>query len=136
MIKLRIGEIELVSDYGSLFNEKVSVLRKLKSFSISSSLYLNNESSYNELLELKYMKSIPETIYTQKGGCYFWVFGGCKLISLTIQKDNDYYTSWMASETEEKWEINIEIGYDEVFGTSNPDVVKREIALNNLFSRE
>jgi hypothetical protein len=133
---LRIGEIELDTDYDNGFNEKVSILRKNKSFSISSSLYIESNvgTTYEKLNLLKKMKSIPETIFVTKGGRYFWVFEGCSLISLSIEKDEKYFG--YRHEPTEKWTIKLEIGYEEVFGTNKPNVVKREIALNNLFGRD
>lgn len=135
-MNLTIGDIYMNSDYGSGFSEKISVLKKNKSFSFSSSLYIESHvgTSYDKLNILKKMKSIPETIFATKGGRYFWVFEGCSLISLSIEKDEKYYG--YRQEPMEKWVAKIEIGYEEVFGTNNPNVVKREIALNNLFGRD
>ena len=132
-----IGEIELEKDYDNTgFSEKVSVLKKNKSFSISSSLYIESNvgTSYEKLNLLKKMKSIPDTIFATKSGRYFWVFEGCNLISLSIEKDEKYFG--YRHEPTEKWTIKLEIGYEEVFGTNKPNVVKREIALNNLFGRD
>jgi len=135
-MRIIIGEIELDTDYDNGFNEKVSVLRKNKSFSISSTLYIESNvgTSYDKLNILKKMKSIPDTIFATKGGRYFWVFEGCNLISLSFEKDEKYF--WLRDEPTEKWITKIEIGYEEVFGTNKPNVVKREIALNNLFARD
>lgn len=135
-MNLTIGDIYLDSDYGSGFSEKISVLRKNKSFSISSSLYIESHvgTSYEKLSLLKKLKSIPDTIFATKGGRYFWVFEGCNLISLSFEKDEKYFG--YRHEPTEKWVVKIEIGYEEVFGTNKPNVVKREIALNNLFSRD
>ena len=133
-MRIILGDIEIDTDYDNGFNEKVSVLRKNKSFSISSSLYIESNvgTSYDKLNILKKMKSIPDTIFATKGGKYFWVFEGCNLISLSIEKDKKYYFAYHQEPTE-KWVVKIEIGYEEVFGTNKPNVVKREIALNNLF---
>ena len=135
-MRIILGEIELDTDYDNGFNEKVSVLRKNKSFSISSSLYIESHvgTTYEKLNILKKMKSIPDTIFATKGGRYFWVFEGCNLISLSIEKDEKYYG--YRDEPTNKWIAKIEIGYEEVFGTNKPNVVKREIALNNLFGRD
>ena len=135
-MNLTIGDIYLDSDYGSGFSEKISVLRKNKSFSFSSSLYIESHvgTSYEKLNLLKKMKSIPDTIFATKGGRYFWVFEGCNLISLSIEKDEKYYG--YRHEPTDKWIAKLEIGYEEVFGTNKPNVVKREIALNNLFGRD
>ena len=135
-MNLTIGDIYLDSDYGSGFSEKISGLRKNKSFSFSSSLYIESNvgTSYDKLNLLKKMKSIPDTIFATKGGRYFWVFEGCNLISLSFQKDEKYFG--YRHEPTEKWTIKLEIGYEEVFGTNKPNVVKREIALNNLFGRD
>jgi hypothetical protein len=135
-MNLTIGDIYLDSDYGSGFSEKISVLRKNKSFSFSSSLYIESNvgTSYEKLNLLKNLKSIPDTIFASKGGRYFWVFEGCNLISLSFEKDEKYFG--YRHEPTEKWVVKIEIGYEEVFGTNKPNVVKREIALNNLFSRD
>jgi len=135
-MNLIIGDIYLYSDYGSGFSEKISVLRKNKSFSFSSSLYIESHvgTSYEKLNMLKAMKSVPDTIFATKGGRYFWVFEGCNLISLSIEKDEKYYG--YRQEPTEKWVVSLEIGYEEVFGTNKPNVVKREIALNNLFGRD
>ena len=135
-MNLTIGDIYLDSDYGSGFSEKISVLRKNKSFSFSSSLYIESNvgTSYDKLNLLKKMKSIPDTIFATKGERYFWVFEGCNLISLSFQKDEKYFG--YRHEPTEKWTIMLEIGYEEVFGTDKSNVVKREIALNNLFSRD
>ena len=135
-MNLTIGDIYLDSDYGSGFSEKISVLRKNKSFSFSSSLYIESNvgTSYDKLNLLKKVKSIPDTIFATKGGRYFWVFEGCSLISLSVEKDEKYYG--YRHEPTEKWTIKLEIGYEEVFGTNKPNVVKREIALNNLFGRD
>jgi hypothetical protein len=136
-MRIIIGEVELDTDYDTGFNEKVSVLRKNKSFSFSSSFYIESNvgTSYDKLNLLKKMKSIPDTILATKGGKYFWVFEGCNLISLSIEKDEKYYFAYHQEPTE-KWVVKIEIGYEEVFGTNKPNVVKREIALNNLFGRD
>jgi hypothetical protein len=133
-MRIIIGEVELDTDYDTGFNEKVSVLRKNKSFSFSSSFYIESNvgTSYDKLNLLKKMKSIPDTIFATKGGRYFWVFEGCNLISLSVEKDEKYYFAYHQEPTE-KWVVKIEIGYEEVFGTNKPNVVKREIALNNLF---
>jgi len=135
-MRIIIGEVELDTDYDTGFNEKVSVLRKNKSFSFSSSFYIESNvgTSYDKLNLLKKMKSIPDTILATKGGKYFWVFEGCNLISLSFEKDEKYF--WLRDEPTEKWITKIEIGYEEVFGTNKPNVVKREIALNNLFGRD
>lgn len=135
-MRIIIGEIELDKDYDAVFNEKVSVLKKNKIFSFSSSLYIESHvgTSYEKLSLLKKMKSVPDTIIATKGGRYFWVFEGCQLISLSVEKDEKYFG--YRHEPTEKWVVKIEIGYEEVFGTDNPNVVKREIALNNLFSRD
>ena len=135
-MRIIIGEIELEKDYDTGFNEKVSVLRKNKSFSFSSSFYIESNvgTSYDKLNLLKKMKSIPDTILATKGGKYFWVFEGCSLISLIVEKDEKYYG--YRNEPTDKWIAKIEIGYEEVFGTNKPNVVKREIALNNLFGRD
>ena len=135
-MRIIIGEIELDTDYDNGFSEKVSVLKKNKSFSISSSLYIESNvgTSYEKLNILKKMKSIPDTIFATKGGRYFWVFEGCNLISLSFEKDGKYFG--YRHEPTEKWITKIEIGYEEVFGTNKPNVVKREIALNNLFGRD
>jgi hypothetical protein len=136
-MRIIIGEVELDTDYDTGFNEKVSVLRKNKSFLFSSSFYIESNvgTSYDKLNLLKNMKSIPDTILATKGGKYFWVFEGCNLISLSIEKDEKYYFAYHQEPTE-KWVVKIEIGYEEVFGTNKPNVVKREIALNNLFGRD
>ena len=136
-MRIIIGEVELDTDYDTGFNEKVSVLRKNKSFSFSSSFYIESNvgTSYDKLNLLKKMKSIPDTIFATKGGKYFWVFEGCNLISLSVEKDEKYYFAYHQEPTE-KWVVKIEIGYEEVFGTNKPNVVKREIALNNLFGRD
>ena len=135
-MRIIIGEIELDTDYDNGFSEKVSVLKKNKSFSISSSLYIESNvgTSYDQLNLLKKMKSIPDTIFATKGGRYFWVFEGCSLISLSVEKDEKYYG--YRDEPTDKWIAKLEIGYEEVFGTNKPNVVKREIALNNLFGRD
>ena len=135
-MRIIIGEVELDTDYDNGFNEKVSVLRKNKSFSISSSLYIESHvgTTYEKLNILKKMKSIPDTIFATKGGRYFWVFEGCSLISLSVEKDEKYYG--YRHEPTDKWIAKLEIGYEEVFGTNKPNVVKREIALNNLFGRD
>jgi len=135
-MRIIIGEVELDADYGTGFSEKVSLLRKNKSFSISSSLYIESNvgTTYDKLNILKKMKSIPDTIFATKGVRYFWVFEGCNLISLSIEKDEKYFG--YRQEPTEKWIVKLEIGYEEVFGTSKLNVVKREIALNNLFSRD
>lgn len=41
-MNLTIGDIYMNSDYGSGFSEKISVLKKNKSFSFSSSLYIES----------------------------------------------------------------------------------------------
>ena len=135
-MRIIIGEVELDTDYETGFNEKVSVLRKNKSFSFSSSFYIESNvgTSYEKLNLLKKMKSIPDTILATKGGKYFWVFEGCSLISLSVEKDEKYYG--YRDEPTDKWIVKLEIGYEEVFGTNKPNVVKREIALNNLFGRD
>ena len=135
-MRIIIGEIELDTDYDTGFSEKVSVLKKNKSFSFSSSFYIESNvgTSYDKLNLLKKMKSIPDTILATKGGKYFWVFEGCSIISLSVEKDEKYYG--YRHEPTEKWITKIEIGYEEVFGTNKPNVVKREIALNNLFGRD
>lgn len=135
-MRIIIGEVELDTDYDTGFNEKVSVLKKNKSFSFSSSLYIESHvgTTYEKLNLLKKMKSVPDTIIATKGGKYFWVFEGCQLISLSIEKDEKYFG--YRHEPTEKWVVKLEIGYEEVFGTNKPNVVKREIALNNLFGRD
>ena len=135
-MRIIIGEIELDTDYDTGFSEKVSVLKKNKSFSFSSSFYIESNvgTSYDKLNLLKKMKSIPDTILATKGGKYFWVFEGCSIISLSVEKDEKYYG--YRHEPTEKWITKIEIGYEEVFGTNKPNVVKREIALNNLSGRD
>ena len=135
-MRIIIGEVELDTDYETGFNEKVSVLRKNKSFSFSSSFYIESNvgTTYEKLNLLKKMKSIPDTILATKGGKYFWVFEGCSLISLSVEKDEKYYG--YRDEPTDKWIVKLEIGYEEVFGTNKPNVVKREIALNNLFGRD
>jgi hypothetical protein len=135
-MRIIIGEVELETDYDNGFNEKVSVLKKNKSFSISSSLYIESHvgTSYDKLNILKKLKSIPDTILATKGGKYFWVFEGCNLISLSVEKDEKYFG--YRQEPTDKWIAKLEIGYEEVFGTNQPNVVKREIALNNLFERD
>ena len=135
-MRIIIGETELDTDYDTVFNEKVSVLRKNKSFSFSSSFYIESNvgTTYEKLNLLNKMKSVPDTILATKGGKYFWVFEGCQLISLSVEKDEKYYG--YRHEPTEKWIAKLEISYEEVFGTNKANVVKREIALNNLFSRD
>ena len=135
-MRIILGDIEIDTDYDTGFSEKVSVLKKNKSFSISSSLYIESHvgTSYDKLNLLKKMKSVPDTIIATKGGRYFWVFEGCNLISLSVEKDEKYFG--YRHEPTEKWTIKLEIGYEEVFGTNKPNVVKREIVLNNLFGRD
>jgi hypothetical protein len=53
---------------------------------------------------------------------------------LSVEKDEKYFG--YRHEPTEKWIAKLEIGYEEVFGTNKPNVVKREIALNNLFGRD
>jgi len=143
-MNIKIGELELYVDFDKVFNEKVSVLKKNKSCSIKSSIYieegkvptqlLNSATGNDKINLLKNMKSIPDTIFVTKGGKYFWVFEGCNLISLSIEKDKEYrgYQNF----SQEKWVAKIEFSYEDVFGTNKPDVVKREIVLNNLLSRD
>lgn len=135
-MRIIIGEIDLEKDYDTGFSEKISVLKKKKSFSFSSSLYIESNvgTSYEKLSRLKEMKSVPNAIIATKGGMYFWVFEGCQLISLSVEKEK--YYGYRHELPMDKWVVKVEIGYEEVFGTDKPNVVKREIALNNLFSRD
>jgi len=131
-MELVIDNIHFNIDYDSTFSESLSVLRKDKKISLSLSFYLESNvgTTSKKLNILKKMKSIPDTILITKGGRYFWVFEGCNLISLSFKKDEKYHVEM------EKCDVKLEIGYDGVFGTSKPEVVKREIALNNLFGRD
>lgn len=134
-MRIIIGEIDLEKDYDTGFSEKISVLKKKKSFSFSSSIYIESNvgTSYEKLNLLKEMKSVPKAIIATKGGMYFWVFEGCRLISLSVEKDEKYYG--YRQEPTDKWVAKFKIEYEEVFGTNMPNVVKREVALSNLFDR-
>lgn len=140
-MKLRIGEIELHLDYDSEFSEKVSVLRKKDRISFSSYIYVTGSGSGIEsnrrISYIKDLKESPSAIYASKAEAYFWIFEGCELISKSVEKDENYRSYSLTEEGHaSRWLVKIEVSYKDVFGTSKPNVVKREIALNDLFGRD
>lgn len=138
-MKLRIGEIELHLDYDSEFSEKVSVLRKKDRISFSSYIYVTGSGieSNRRISYIKDLKESPSAIYASKAEAYFWIFEGCELISKSVEKDENYRSYSLTEEVHaSRWLVKIEVSYKDVFGTSKPNVVKREIALNDLFGRD
>ncbi len=129
-MRLIIDSLELSIDWGSNFNESVYALKKSNEISIACSFYLKEGEDCRKLDIVKSIQSIPSSIYVAKASDYFWVFGGCKLISKSIKKtDPTFFPS-------EKWIVEISFSYEEVFGTNKADAVKREIALSKIFSRD
>jgi len=136
-MKINIGDISLDLNFDSA-NFRNSELKKKKRISISASLIVRdiqrptNQSIQMEKLDrLRQMDSIPCTIWAQKANYYFWVFGGCKLASKAIRLDTCYY-----SFNFETWKIDLEIEYEEVFGTNSEAAARREIAMRKLFERD
>lgn len=138
-MKLRIGEIELHLDYDSEFSEKVSVLRKKDRISFSSYIYVTGSGieSNRRISYIKDLKESPSAIYASKAEAYFWIFEGCELISKSVEKDENYRSYSLTEEVHaSRWLVKIEVSYKDVFGTNKLNVVKREIALNDLFGRD
>jgi len=138
-MELVINNTILNIDYDCSFSESVSVLKKKKSLSLKCTLYLDLKmEESNEIVEdyIKNLESLPYTVCIKKSNVYHWVFNDCKLLSKSVK--SEYYQPWELSYAEEymKWTFDISFSYEEVFGTNKEEVVKREIALNNLFERE
>jgi len=136
-MELVIDGTKLSIDYDSVFVESISALRKKKSLSLKCTLYLKVKvESSKELEFVKNLDRLADTVLVKKSNSYFWVFNGCKIIDKSLKKE--YYRPWDLSYAEEctKWTFEISFSYEEVFGTNKESVVKREIALNNLFSRD
>jgi hypothetical protein len=138
-MELVINNKILSIDYDCSFSESVSVLKKKKSLSLKCTLYLDlKKEESNEIVEdyIKNLEFLPYTVCIKKSNVYHWVFNDCKLLSKSVK--SEYYKPWELSYAEEymKWNYDIWFSYEEVFGTNKPNVVKREIALNNLFGRD
>ncbi len=137
-MELVINNKILIIDYDRSFSESVSVLKKNKSLALKCTLYLDlKKEESNEIVDyINNMESLPYTICIKKSNVYHWVFNDCKLLSKSVK--SEYYKPWELSFAEEytKWTFDISFSYEEVFGTNKEEVVKREIALNNLFGRD
>jgi len=137
-MELVINNKILIIDYDCSFSESVSVLKKKKSLALKCTLYLDikKEESTEIVDYIRNMESLPYTVCIKKSNVYYWVFNDCKLLNKSSK--NEYYKPWELSYAEEytKWTFDISFSYEEVFGTNKESVVKREIALNNLFERD
>ncbi len=137
-MELVINNKILIIDYDCSFSESVSVLKKKKSLSLKCTLYLDlkKEESIEIADYIRNMESLPYTVCIKKSNVYYWVFNDCKLLNKSSK--SEYYKPWELSYAEEytKCTFDISFSYEEVFGTNKESVVKREIALNNLFERD
>jgi len=145
---LHIRDLDLSMDFGCKFSEKISMLKKMRSLRIESTIYASvpgfedlvknpfHDQSIKKLNVVRELVDVPSVIWVGKTN-YFWVFSGCKFVYKDIRKhERDYFGifSSIGQEPKQRWLVEIEISYEGVFGTNRMDVVKREIALSNLLN--
>ncbi len=120
-------------DYGSVFSEKVSQLKKKTEITISIGHYIydNMVKPDTVLLILKSIKEVPETIYISKSDYYWWVFDGCKLIDINVSQDKSFYD--YQGRNIEKWNCKLKFSYNDVYGSNKKAVIDRDIKLKKLF---
>ena len=133
IMDLIIENTSLSIDYDCGFNESVSVLKKKKSLALKCTLYLKKGEDTEKLEFIENLDSLPYTVYIKKSFAYYWVFNDCKLLGKSLKSESS--RPWW-DEDSMKWTFAISFSYAEVFGTNKEEVVKREIALNNLFGRD
>lgn len=129
-----LGDKKFHLDYGSVFSEKVSQLKKKTEITISIDHYLydNMVKPDTVLLILKSIKEVPETIYISKSDYYWWVFDGCKLIDIKVYQDKDFYD--YQGRNIEKWNCKLKFSYIDVYGSNKKSVIDRDIKLKKLFN--
>lgn len=129
-----LGDKKFHLDYGSVFSEKVSQLKKKTEITISIDHYLydNMVKPDTVLLILKSIKEVPETIYISKSDYYWWVFDGCKLININVYQDKNFYD--YQGRNIEKWNCELKFSYNDVYGSNKKSVIDRDIKLKKLFN--
>jgi hypothetical protein len=129
-----LGDKKFHLDYGSVFSEKVSQLKKKTEITISIDHYIydNMVKPDTVLLILKSIKEIPETIYVSKSIYYWWVFDGCKLIDINVYQDKKFYD--YQGRNIEKWNCELKFSYNDVYGSNKKSVIDRDIKLKKLFN--
>lgn len=128
-----LGDKKFHLDYGSVFSEKVSQLKKKTQITISIDHYIydNMVKPDTVLLILKSIKEIPETIYVSKSIYYWWVFDGCKLININVNQAKNFYD--YQGRNIEKWNCELTFSYKDVYGSNKKSVIDRDIKLKKLF---
>ena len=129
-----LGDKKFHLDYGSVFSEKVSQLKKKNEITISIDHYIydNMVKPDTVLLILKSIKEVPETIYISKSDYYWWVFDGCKLIDINVYQDKNFYDYQVRNI--EKWNCKLKFSYNDVYGSNKKSVIDRDIKLKKLFN--
>lgn len=129
-----LGNKKFHLDYGSVFSEKVSQLKKKTEITISIDHYIydNMVKPDTVLLILKSIKEVPETIYISKSDYYWWVFDGCKLIDINVYQDKNFYD--YQGRNIEKWNCELKFSYNDVYGSNKKSVIDRDIKLKKLFN--
>ena len=129
-----LGDKKFHLDYGSVFSEKVSQLKKKTEITISIDHYVydNMVKPDTVLLILKSIKEVPETIYVSKSDYYWWVFDGCKLIDINVYQDKNFYD--YQGRNIEKWNCELKFSYNDVYGSNKKSVIDRDIKLKKLFN--
>jgi len=129
-----LGDKKFHLDYGSVFSEKVSQLKKKTEITISIDHYIydNMVKPDTVLLILKSIKEVPETIYISKSDYYWWVFDGCKLININVYQDKNFYD--YQGRNIEKWNCELKFSYNDVYGSNKKSVIDRDIKLKKLFN--
>jgi hypothetical protein len=129
-----LGDKKFHLDYGSVFSEKVSQLKKKTEITIIIDHYIydNMVKPDTVLLILKSIKEVPETIYISKSDYYWWVFDGCKLIDINVYQDKNFYD--YQGRNIEKWNCKLKFSYNDVYGSNKKSVIDRDIKLKKLFN--
>jgi hypothetical protein len=129
-----LGDKKFHLDYGSVFSEKVSQLKKKTEITIIIDHYIydNMVKPDTVLLILKSIKEVPETIYISKSDYYWWVFDGCKLIDINVYQDKNFYD--YQGRNIEKWNCKLKFSYVDVYGSNKKSVIDRDIKLKKLFN--
>ena len=123
-------------DFGC-FPEKISSLKKCKQIKLKINLYDNTgfqtAIDFNNQLDfLKSLEKLPETIYASKSDYYWWCFDRCQLIDKKVYQDKDYYD--YQGRDIKKWNIELTISYEDVWGSNKKAVLERDLKLKKLFN--
>jgi hypothetical protein len=125
-------------DFGC-FPEKIYSLKKCKQIKLKINLYIDinnlpiSSFNFDERLDfLKSLEKLPETIYVSKSDYYWWCFDRCQLIYKKVYQDKDYYD--YQGRDIKKWNIELTISYEDVWGSNKKVVLERDLKLKKLFN--